>query len=148
LYEELLERLSLGRFESAIALIEEWFETWLLSRPRPHPLLESSMQLCQRRRAGESLGEIARRLGVSERTLQHISLEQRGMSMKYYARLLRVSALVPRLASMSLTRLAAEAGYADQAHFSRDFREITGVSPSAFLASDAEYSSLAAAIVR
>ena len=36
--------------------------------------------------------------------------------------------------AIDLARLAAELGYADQAHFSTDFHTRTGRSPSAYLA--------------
>jgi AraC-like DNA-binding protein len=35
----------------------------------------------------------------------------------------------------SLTRIAMESGFADQAHFTRDFGRFAGVTPSAFRAS-------------
>jgi AraC-like DNA-binding protein len=42
----------------------------------------------------------------------------------------------------TLTELAYENGYYDQAHFIRDFREFTGVSPGDFFADNLKLSSL------
>jgi AraC-like DNA-binding protein len=42
----------------------------------------------------------------------------------------------------NLTSLAYENGYYDQAHFIRDFKEFTGVSPKYFFADDLRLSGL------
>jgi AraC-like DNA-binding protein len=45
-------------------------------------------------------------------------------------------AAAPRLRTGpgTLARMAAELGYADQAHFTRDFRTVTGVTPGDYAA--------------
>jgi AraC-like DNA-binding protein len=48
-------------------------------------------------------------------------------------RLQRVLALAARSPHESLAALAAEAGYADRAHMSRELRSLTGQTPSALL---------------
>lgn len=53
------------------------------------------------------------------------------LSPKTYARVLRVQhALRLMPTSPSLARVAFDAGYSDQAHFTREFRDITGLPPS------------------
>jgi len=59
------------------------------------------------------------------------------MSPKALARLIRFDEAHTRLWNaprQSLTTLAYELGYADQAHFSREFRALAAIPPSAFAA--------------
>jgi AraC family transcriptional regulator len=57
-----------------------------------------------------------------------------GCSPGEYVRKCRVEYAVSRLAAIdvSLADLAADAGFADQSHFTRTFRHLTGLTPAAF----------------
>lgn len=58
-----------------------------------------------------------------------------GYGPKRLARVLRLrGALAAAHAGTELGRVAADAGYADQAHFTHDCRALAGVSPSTVLA--------------
>jgi methylphosphotriester-DNA--protein-cysteine methyltransferase len=64
--------------------------------------------------------------------------DQVGLPPKLLARILRFDRVVARLRTQDPERwadVAYDAGYYDQAHFNRDFRELAGTTPSAFLAS-------------
>ena len=66
----------------------------------------------------------------SERHLNRLLGECLGMGPKVFARLLRVNAAIRTLETgQSLTNLAQEAGFYDQAHFIRDFKALCGVVP-------------------
>ena len=54
------------------------------------------------------------------------------MSPKVAARLVRFEAARRRLGTVPLARLAAEHGFADQAHLAREFRALGGAPPTAF----------------
>jgi AraC-like DNA-binding protein len=57
------------------------------------------------------------------------------MSPKQYGRLVRVEKArlaLKGLNGQTATRLGADLGYYDQSHFIRDFRAVTGMSPSAY----------------
>lgn len=63
-----------------------------------------------------------------------------GLSPKRYARVLRFKRLLQALAASprpDWAQLALAAGYFDQSHLIRDFREFTGVAPRAYLAARA-----------
>ena len=49
-------------------------------------------------------------------------------------RLQRVMAAGPGLRALPWVALALEAGYSDQSHFNRDFRDFTGFTPGEFVA--------------
>ena len=89
------------------------------------------------RSAEEKVGDLAADLGFSRK---HLSLRFRqatGVSPRVYRRLARFGRLTAQLQSGSRSEwaaLALEAGYFDQPHMLRDFREFAGVTPRAFLA--------------
>lgn len=84
-----------------------------------------------------SIGALAADTGWSERHLTRVFIERTGLAPKLYARLTRFHAVLAaqaRLPQASLSALALDGGYFDQAHFIRDCREFTGAAPRAFLA--------------
>lgn len=81
--------------------------------------------------------ELADRLGASRRTVERVMRRDVGLSPTVFARILRVQAAIRRLRASErpvLGRIALEAGYYDQPHFCREFRRLTTLSPSEFLA--------------
>ena len=76
---------------------------------------------------------VAEKLGVTARHLRRAFIESVGVGPKDYARAVRLQRAV-RLATTSddWGRIAAEAGYYDQAHFITDFRQLVGLTPGAF----------------
>jgi len=76
---------------------------------------------------------IARDLQVSQGTLERRFRRVVGASPKQFASIIRLRHAVDlSRQSASLTTLALDAGYYDQAHFIRDFRAITGAAPGQF----------------
>lgn len=74
-----------------------------------------------------SLGALARRLGWSERTLRRRCLEVFGYGPRTLRRILRLQRLLAGgLPRAGLALAALDAGYADQAHMSREVRALTG----------------------
>ena len=89
-------------------------------------------------RIKSSLGEIgikglASDLGVSQSSLERGFKSRVGLSPKEYAGLIRFRNIFKFYnSSSSLTELALDAGYYDQAHFIKDFKEFTGTTPETF----------------
>lgn len=77
--------------------------------------------------------------GLSERGLQRLVVDRLGLSPKWLLQRRRLHDAVERLkqGECTLAGLSAELGYVDQAHFTRDFRTVTGMTPGAFLADQA-----------
>lgn len=77
---------------------------------------------------------VAERLGVTARHLRRAFTESVGIGPKEFARTVRLQRAVRRVAtSKDWVRIAADAGYYDQAHLIADFRELVGLTPGAFL---------------
>ncbi|WP_411036684.1 helix-turn-helix domain-containing protein [Shinella sp. BYT-45] len=78
---------------------------------------------------------IAAEIGVTERTLRRISVAEFGYGPKTLGRVLRLQKLLGRIAggTAPLAVLAAEAGFADQAHMNRDVLALTSLTPGEIL---------------
>ncbi|MEN4904398.1 helix-turn-helix domain-containing protein [Luteimonas sp. TWI1416] len=84
--------------------------------------------------AAPRLPELARQLGLSERSLHRHCLQAFGYGPKVLDRVLRLQRWL-RLASgaVTLTRAALDAGYADATHLAHDVRRLTGLTPTSLL---------------
>ncbi|WOI47306.1 helix-turn-helix domain-containing protein [Acidovorax sp. BLS4] len=85
-----------------------------------------------------TVGAAARALGVSERTLERLIRTATGESPRYWRALARVRRAAQALAGDGgppLAAIAADHGYADQAHFGRECRHWLGQTPARLRAS-------------
>jgi AraC family transcriptional regulator len=84
--------------------------------------------------AGRGIAETATLLDVHPTHLARTFKSLVGCSMGEYVRRLRIEEAARRLASGAgpLVEIALDAGFADQAHFSRVFKQVTGHSPGAY----------------
>jgi AraC-like DNA-binding protein len=82
-----------------------------------------------------SLGllDLARAVAVSPHHLSRVFRDEVGVPVSTYRRRLRVRSALERLSGgeSGLARLAADAGFADHAHLTREMRALLGTTPSA-----------------
>ncbi len=80
--------------------------------------------------------ELTDEFAMAERSLQRLVEQRVGMTPKWLIQRRRLHDAIERLKAgeTSLVDLAVELGYADQAHFTHDFRTVTGMTPGEFLA--------------
>jgi AraC-like DNA-binding protein len=103
----------------------------------PDPLIAAATLWLARHPAGR-IADLCRALAISERRLRRRFAAAIGYGPKTFQRVLRlqrVLALAGRLprAGTTLAGLAADAGYADQAHMSRELQALAGRSPATLL---------------
>ena len=79
--------------------------------------------------------EVARQSGYSERHLNRLFLVQIGMNVKDFIRLTRFNYVLKHIQKSPcfFAALSQQAGYFDQAHFDKDFKAISGVTPQKYL---------------
>jgi AraC-like DNA-binding protein len=83
------------------------------------------------------IGELAREVGWSRRYLADRFREETGLAPKAAARVIRFERACDRLRGPDrppLAEVAADGGYVDQAHLSRDFRDLAGLTATTWLA--------------
>lgn len=92
-----------------------------------------------------SIDEVARRVNINRRQLERKFSTAIGLSPKQLSRIVKLQATLKMLLSKqysSLTELAYDNDYYDQAHFIRNFKEFTGFTPKEFYGDSLALSSL------
>jgi len=129
---QLRERLAAARSHAGRLDI---FESMLAARlPRVHGLHPAVAQALYDLRASRPVHEAVHRSGYSHKALVDMFSGAVGLTPKRYARVRRFHQALRRAsaAHASWVDIAAAAGYSDQAHFVREFREFAGVTPSRY----------------
>lgn len=93
----------------------------------------------QQLRRGSSVAAAARHSGYSQRQFVRLFSQDVGLTPRLYLRVQRFQRALHLLrgqtpAQTSLASVAFEAGYTDQPHFNRDFREFSGLTPDQYRA--------------
>ena len=89
-----------------------------------------------------SIASVTGMSGLSAKRFIERFKSEVGMTPKCYSQLLRFQqtvALADRARRMDWTRIAMDSGYFDQAHFIRDFRSFSGMTPTAYQAARTEF---------
>ena len=114
-------------------------ETFLLARvPEPDEqagLADRAVELAMRDRSIVRVEQLCERTGLSVRQLQRLFRRCVGVTPKWVIRRFRLQEAAERIekdAGVSLTDLAHQLGYFDQAHFIKDFKAVLGQPPAAY----------------
>lgn len=80
------------------------------------------------------VAQVCKEFNLSERSLQRLTHRRLGLTPKWLIQRRRLHDAVGRLRdrTTTLADVAAELGYADEAHFNRDFSSATGTTPGRF----------------
>lgn len=84
--------------------------------------------------AVQRVAQVCEKFALSERSLQRLTARRIGLTPKWLIQRRRLQEAAQRLLEPhpDLARVATDLGYADQAHFGRDFRAVTGLTPRDF----------------
>jgi AraC-like DNA-binding protein len=119
------------------AVLDDVLLRALLDGPEPPPEVVRAWEQLVDTNGGIEVAALAREVGWSRRHLAQRFQEELGLSPKVTARVLRFDRarrLLGRPLRPALADVAARCGYYDQAHLNREFRELSGLSPTAWLA--------------
>ncbi|RFU82844.1 AraC family transcriptional regulator [Streptomyces triticagri] len=114
-------------------------DAFLLARgPTPDPRADLAVELAERIRSESTalrVGTLARDAGLSVRSLQRLFAAYVGVGPKWVVLRHRIHQALEHAesaADVDWAALAADLGYADQAHLVRDFTATVGVPPTAY----------------
>jgi AraC-like DNA-binding protein len=105
-----------------------------LPMPSDPRALEVAHLLLDDPACADDVGTLAAGVSSSRRTLERLFLAETGMSVGRWRTQVRIQAAVRRLVEgASVTRVAADVGYATPSAFAAAFRQVLGTSPSRYL---------------
>lgn len=107
-------------------------EGWLtaMACPAPRRRVEAVVGTILRTGGRASIDSLIARAGTSQRQLERQFREDVGLTPKTFSRIVRLQAALRRVRQGSpLTDVALACGFYDQAHMTRDFRELASMSP-------------------
>ena len=122
-------------YDAAVAIVEDHLIERLLTARVDLKKIQSAAKMLYLQKGQFRVAELADHCNLSTRQLQRQFQDVVGVSAKTLARSIRFEEVRKRLMfdpEQSLTTLAYKHGYADQAHFIRDFKEFSDRTPSEF----------------
>jgi len=143
-FQEAVAELQALPTEQQIARLAALLLARLEPGREPSPQVRQAVRLMRAHRGRLTVRWLAEQVNLSISQLERSFTRHVGVGPKLLARQTRVSAVAAEAmnqASPGWALLAAKYGYADQAHLARDFRELTGLTPSglARAGSDADF---------
>ena len=136
---EWTERVILaGGIADRVRILEETLLAELRAKNRYDRAVDRCLHLIDTAGGQVCVADLASNVGLCTRQLTRRFENAVGVSPKQFARVSRFLSGVRSLrrsAHQSLTDIALECGYFDQAHFNHDFREFAGMTPGEFIVS-------------
>lgn len=115
-----------------VAIVERFLLSRLDDRRADH-MIAAAIQKIKLASGNIKVRDLANDMAISLDPFEKRFRRVTGISPKQFADTVRFRNLINQFSSTgSLTELALEAGYFDQAHFIKDFRTFTGMSPQQF----------------
>lgn len=125
-------RESAADLEDGVVRVQHALLPWL--RPeRIDPRIRTVVQTIDRELGEVSIDALAGSVSMTRRHLERLFITTVGVTPKRLARITRFQHALRILEGRAGTYTAATCGYADQAHFIRDFRDLAGCPPGEHL---------------
>jgi AraC-like DNA-binding protein len=118
---------------AAIAVVEEFLRALQPRADETLALVRATAQRIADDREMKQVEQLAAHVALGVRTLQRLFGDYIGVSPKWMIRRYRLQEAAERMAAsvaLDWAQIALDLGYADQAHFSRDFKRLIGKSPA------------------
>lgn len=131
--------LNAPTIERRISLVEIFLLEKLRWSAQSDSVIERCVDSILRSDGNIAINDLANQLNVGRRHLERKFIASVGLSPKLLSRIVRFNNtlnLINHKQFSSLTMVAYEGGFYDQAHFIKDFKEFTGLNPKQFFSQD------------
>ena len=130
---ELMERLAAEpNAQQRVALLRSVLTERAFGLAAPNTTASHALRLVERTHGEMLIGDIADSCGVTSRALHSVVTREVGLTPKQIARIVRLRRALELIqaATGSLSAISMASAYSDQAHLSREFRRLVGITPS------------------
>lgn len=131
--------------QDRIELIEKFLSNHLADTETIDCIVKSTVETILTANGQLPIDELSKQVNINRRQLERKFSSAIGLSPKQLSKTIRLQATLKILLNKqftSLTALAYEGDYYDQAHFIKDFKEFTGLTPKEFYGENIKMSSL------
>ncbi|MEQ8526017.1 helix-turn-helix domain-containing protein [Gracilimonas sp.] len=121
--------------EQRIDLIDQYLTDKFESCDVADSIVKDAVSIIINSRGRQKIHELSIDSAVSRRTLERRFTDSVGLNLKQLSKIIRLKATVNKMINKeysTLTELAYDNGYYDQAHFIKDFKKYTGLTPKDF----------------
>lgn len=128
-----------------ISYIEAFLQSRLASAETIDRIIKSTVETMLTANGQLSVAELSKQINLNRRQLERKFSSAIGLSPKQLSKTIRLQSTLKMLINKkftSLTALAYQGEYFDQAHFIKDFREFTGLTPKEFYSNNLKMSSI------
>lgn len=136
---EIRERLlDAANVDSIFLTLERCLMEQLVRPPELHPGVAYALKQFQNRGQGKRIDAVTGAIGLSARRFIELFHHQVGLTPKVFCRVRRFQQVLSAIhgrRDVDWAQVALGCGYYDQAHFIHDFRNFSGLTPNAYLAS-------------
>lgn len=139
------QMLKASSTEERIQIVESFLLGRLLTSETVNKVVKSGVDVLLQLNGQVSVDELTEQLNINRRQLERKFSSVIGLSPKQLSKIIRLQSTLKMLSNKqftSLTSVAYEGNYYDQAHFIKDFKEFTGMSPKHFFAGNLKMSAL------
>ncbi len=119
-------------WQQRIAIVDRTLATLVARADAPGPRAEVGRALA-RLTGGARVAEVADEVGYSRRRLSTLVRDECGVTPKEFQRVARFQRARQLLGRRPLAEVAAQCGYSDQAHLSREWAALAGCTPTTWL---------------
>jgi len=137
--------LKTNKTEEKITILENFLMACFSNSNNIDRLIKSVINTILEAQGQMSVEEISQEFNIHRRQLERKFASTIGLSPKQLTKIVRLQTCLKKLISgnySNLTDLAYESDFYDQAHFIKDFKEFTGISPKDFFSDNLKFSSL------
>lgn len=121
--------------DARIAILERAMVARLAGHRRSHPAVAHAIRRFHARRGIDLVAEVATEVDLSPQRFIGLFRREVGLAPKLYCRLLRFRRIlhdIEQSPTTDLTNVALDCGYYDQSHMIREFKALSGLTPSAY----------------
>lgn len=127
-----------NNFQDKLKMLNAFFTEFAAKRISVNQaVIEASVNFIFNNKGVNTVDQLVRYIGYTERHIERIFIECVGLSPKKFGSVVKLHRFLKLLKSKSkhhtLTEISYEAGYSDQPHLIKEFRKYTGVTPKDYL---------------